>query len=90
MRIKCFLFVFFATVCLPVVAMAQTASYNYARGVNFVAYKTYEWVNIKGAGAPDQALDRDIKQPIDAQLAAKELSRSTDGAQLHVAYQVSR
>jgi hypothetical protein len=89
MKIKFFLFVFFVMLCLPVIAMAQTASYNYARGVNFAQYKTYDWVNIEGAGAPDQALGRDIKRAIDAQLAAKGLTRSTDGAQLYVGYQVS-
>ena len=89
MKIKFFLFAFFATVCLPVIAMAQIASYNYAQGVNFVQYKTYEWVNIEGAGAADPALDRDIKRAIEAQLAAKGLIKSKDGAQLCVTYQVS-
>jgi len=41
-KIKCLLLVFFATMCLPVIAMAQIASYNYAQGVNFAQYKSYE------------------------------------------------
>jgi hypothetical protein len=88
-KIKCLLFVFFATMCLPVIAMAQIASYNYAQGVNFAQYKSYEWVNIEGAGVSDSFLDNDIKRAIDAQLAAKGLTKSNQGAQLYVAYQVS-
>ena len=89
MKIKNFLFVFFATGCLPVIAMAQIASYNYAEGVNFGQYKTYEWVDIGGAGVSDSFLDSEIKQAIDAQLAAKGLTKTNQGAQLCVAYQVS-
>ncbi len=88
MRTRFSLFVFFATVSLPLIAMAQTASYNYAEGVDFTHYETYEWVNIAGAGATDQALDRAIKHAIDSQLAAKGLVKSK-GAQLCVAYQLS-
>ena len=88
MKTRFSLFVFFATVSLPLIAMAQTASYNYAEGVDFTHYETYEWVNIAGAYATNQALDRDIKRTIDAQLAAKGLVKSK-GAQLCVAYQVS-
>lgn len=88
MRSNSFYSVFFATVCLPVLAMAQAATYNYARGVNFSQYRTYEWVSIEGAGANDQGLDTDIKQKVDAQLAAKGFTRSRDGAQLRIAYQV--
>jgi hypothetical protein len=89
MRVKFLLFVFFATVCLPIIAIAQTAIYNYARGVNFAEYKTYKWVDIEGSAATDQALDKHIKQAIDAQLAAKGLTKSQEEAQLYVAYQVS-
>jgi len=89
MKIKFSLIVFFAMACLPAIAMAQIASYNYAEGVNFAQYKTYEWVDIAGAGVSDSFLDSEIKQAIDAQLAAKGLSKSNQGAQLCVAYQVS-
>jgi hypothetical protein len=88
-KIKLFLFTCCITACLPVVATAQSVSYNYAQGVDFSLYKTYEWVDIEGVSAGDQALDAQIKQAIDAQLAAKGLTKSTQGAQLYVAYQVS-
>lgn len=89
MKIRYLVFTFFAAVCWPVMAMAQTTIYNYARGVNFAEYKSYKWVDIDGAAATDQALDKKIKQAIDAQLAAKGLAKSQDEAQLYVAYQVS-
>ena len=89
MRVKFLPFIFVATLYLPAIARAQAASYNYAQGVDFTQYETYEWVNIAGADATDnRALDRDIKRAIDAQLAAKGLTKSKDGAQLCVAYQV--
>jgi hypothetical protein len=88
MKRKFRFFVFFASVCLPVIAMAQNATYNYARGVDFSPYRTYEWVSIEGVAAPDSHLDEAIKRAIEAQLAAKGLTKSKDGAQLYIAYQV--
>ncbi len=89
MRVKLFLFIFFTALCLPATAVAQSASYNFAQGVDFSSYKTYEWVDIRGAGVSDSFLDGEIKQAIDAQLTAKGLTRTNQGAQLYVAYQVS-
>jgi hypothetical protein len=89
MKIRYLGLVFIAALCFPVMAMGQTAIYNYAGGVNFAEYKTYKWVNIEGAAATDQALDQGIKQAIDAQLAAKGLVKSQEGAQLYVGYQIS-
>lgn len=70
--------------------LAQTVTYNYARGTDFTKYKTYKWVTIQGAEQPDQIVDQQIKQSIDAQLAAKGLVK-TDGsnADLDVGYQPS-
>jgi hypothetical protein len=89
MRLKFLLFIFFVAVYSPVIAVAQNASYNYARGVDLSQYKTYQWVDIAGAGVSDSFLDSEIKQAIDAQLTAKGLTKSNQGAQLYVAYQVS-
>jgi len=88
-EIKLFLFACCITACLPAITMAQDAGYNFAHGVNFAPYKTYAWVNIEGAGADDQALDSEIKQAVEAQLATKGLTKSNQEAQLYVAYQVS-
>jgi len=88
-KIKLVLYACFITACLPALAAAQSVSYNYAQGVDFSLYKTYEWVDIAGVTAGDQILANEIKQAIDTQLAAKGLTKSTQGAQLYVAYQVS-
>jgi hypothetical protein len=88
-KIKLRLFVCCIMACLPATVWAQSVSYNYAQGVDFSHYKTYEWVDIEGVSAGDQALDSEIKQAIDAQLAAKGFTKSKQGAQLYVAYQVS-
>ena len=34
------------------VAYSQDVHYNYARGTNFSAYKTYQWVDVPGRGGP--------------------------------------
>jgi len=81
--------VLLAAVCFPRGVSAQTVSYNYAQGVNFVLLKTYKWVNIEGAGTSDPSLDRSIREAIEAQLASKGLQKSADGAQVLILYQAS-
>jgi hypothetical protein len=88
-KIMALVFLFCALACMPVPATGQNAIYNYARGVDFSFYKTYEWVDIEGAAAPDRVLDSKIKQAIDLQLTAKGFTKSTHEAQLYVAYQIS-
>jgi hypothetical protein len=51
-------------------AYGQDVHYNYDRGANFLAYKTYQWVDLPGR-VPDQLIDRDIMRSIDEQLAQK-------------------
>jgi hypothetical protein len=71
-------------------ARAQDVSYNYAQGTDFSKFKTYKWVNIPGAEAPNQLLDQQIKQSIDSQLAAKGFIKTdADIADLYVGYQIS-
>jgi hypothetical protein len=88
-KIMFLFFLFLAIACLPELAMAQNVTYNYAQGVDFAFYKTYQWVDIEGAAAPDRVLDAQIRQAIDAQLAAKGFTKSEQGAQLYLAYQMS-
>src|SRR3984893_1773647 len=72
------------------VTLAQDVSYNYAQGTNFSKFKTYKWVNIPGAEAPNQLLDQQIRQSIDSQLAAKGFIKTeADTADLYVGYQLS-
>jgi hypothetical protein len=71
-------------------ALAQDVTYNYAQGTDFSKFKTYKWVNIPGAEAPNQLLDQQIKQSIDSQLAAKGFIKTdADIADLYVGYQAS-
>ena len=71
-------------------AMAQTVRTNYMPGTNFSKYKTYKWVEIKGASYPNQIMDQEIKQAVDSQLASKGLTKTdSDQANLYVGYQIS-
>lgn len=68
-------------------AFGQNVHYNYDRGANFAAYKTYQWVDLPGGGAVnDQLIDQAIKRAVDEQLAQKGLTRVDKGADLHVGY----
>jgi len=67
-------------------AYGQDVHYNYDRGANFAAYKTYQWVDLPGR-VPDQLIDRDIKRSIDEQLSQKGLTRVEKDADLYVGYQ---
>jgi len=70
--------------------LAQDIRTNSMPGTDFSKYHTYKWVAIEGATYPNQIVDAQIKQAIDAQLAAKGLTK-TDGdtADLYVGYQVA-
>jgi hypothetical protein len=69
-------------------AYAQDVHYNYDRGANFGAYKTYKWVEIPGGSVPDQLVHQDIKRATNEQLRLKGLSEVEDNADLYVGYQV--
>ncbi len=71
-------------------AMAQEVSYNFAQGTDFSKFKTYKWVSIPGAEAPNQLLAQQIRESIDSQLAAKGFIKTdADTADLYVGYQLS-
>lgn len=70
---------------VAVCAFSQEVHYNYDRGANFAAYKTYRWVDLDGA-VPDQLIDSDIKRAIDEQLAEKGLVKVEKDADLYVGY----
>jgi hypothetical protein len=65
-------------------------------GTDFSKYHTYAWVDeVRGVprigGQPDQILDTQVKQAVDAQMAAKGFSKVVDGAKadLVVGYQLA-
>jgi hypothetical protein len=73
-----------ALLFLVACAYGQDVHYNYDRGANFAAYKTYQWVDLPGPGGAvsDQLIDQSIKRAVDEQLAQKSLTRVDKGADL--------
>jgi hypothetical protein len=79
-----------AVVSAGAAAAAQDVGYNAMPGTNFTAFKTYKWVQIEGAAKPDQIVDQQITQALDAALASKGLTKTTDAkADLLVGYEVA-
>lgn len=71
-------------------AISQDVKYNSMPGTDFSKYHTYKWVNIEGGAHPNQIMDAEIKQAVDAQLATKGLTKTTDEkADLLVGYQIA-
>jgi hypothetical protein len=71
-------------------AAAQDVTYNAMPGTDFAKYKTYKWVAIADSIHPDQIVDAQIKQSLDAQLATKGFTKTdADTADMYVGYQVS-
>lgn len=69
---------------------AQDVRSNAMPGVDFSKYHTYKWVQVAGATYPNQIVDAEIKQAVDAQLSAKGLTKATgDKADLYVGYQTA-
>ena len=63
---------------------AQDVRYNFMPRTDFSKYRTYKWVNIRGAH-PDQIMDAEIKQSVDSQLASKGLTKTdSDKADLYI------
>src|SRR5258705_5390689 len=71
-------------------AAAQDIRFNFLPGTDFAKYKTYKWTRVPKVQYPDQILDTQIMQAIDAQLAQKGLTKSSgDEADLIVTYQAA-
>lgn len=69
-------------------AIAQDVRYNFDKKADFSKFKTYKWVEIKGAQKFNELVDQAVKQAIEVQLAKKGLVK-TDGenADVFIAYQ---
>jgi len=71
-------------------AAAQDVRYNFDKAANFSSFKTYKWVEIKGATALADLPNRQVKAAVDAELSRKGLVRSTsDTADLYIGYQAA-
>ena len=69
-------------------ALAQDVRYNFDKAANFGAFKTYKWVALKGATQLSDLADRQVKSAVDAELAAKGLTKSeSETADLYIGYQ---
>jgi hypothetical protein len=77
-------------VLVSAIALAQDVHYNSMPGTDFSKFHTYKWVTIPGAHQLNQIQEAELKQAVDAQLAAKGFSQTTsDKADMYVGYQVS-
>ncbi len=71
-------------------ALGQDVRYNFDKDTDFSKFKTYKWVEIKGATQPDAITDKQIKEAFDTQAATKGLSKvEGDDADLFVGYQAA-
>jgi hypothetical protein len=71
-------------------AGAQDVRYNFDKQANFAAFKTYKWAEIKGADRPNQLVEKQIRDAVDAELATKGLEKTdSDSADLYVADQTA-
>jgi hypothetical protein len=69
---------------------AQDVKSNYMPGTDFSKFHTYKWVDVEGGRHPNQIVDAEIRQSVDAQLASKGLTKATgDTADLLVGYQIA-
>lgn len=69
-------------------AWAQDVRYNFDKETNFSKFKTYKWVVLKDSTQMDAIMDKNIKSAVDAELAAKGLTKvDGDAADLFVGYQ---
>ncbi len=78
------------------VASAQDVRTNYMPGTDFAKFHTYAWVSqVQGVpsvgGHPDQILDAQVKQAIDAQMVSKGFNKVEDSgkADLLLGYQLA-
>ena len=71
-------------------ALAQDVRYDFDKDKDFSKYKTYKWVEIKGAQLPDDLTQKTLTSAIDAELARKGLTKTdSDNADLYVGYQTA-
>lgn len=70
--------------------LAQDVKFNFMPGTDFSKYHTYKWVAIEGGTHPNQIMDAEIQQAVDAQLATKGMTKTTnERADLYVGYQIA-
>ena len=86
---KSFLFTAAALLLIGGNALAQDVRYNFDKDADFSKFKSYKWVDIKDAQKPNDIVDKQIKETVDAQLATKGLTKVDGDADLLIGYQVA-
>ena len=76
-----------AVLLTPALAMAQKTSYDYDKSANFAAFKTYTHKDGTKVGQP--LIDDRIVAAIDAQLAAKGLTKDDANPDVVVVYHIA-
>jgi Domain of unknown function (DUF4136) len=70
--------------------MAQDVRYNFDSQADFSKFKTYKWVEIKGADRANQLVEKQIQDALDVELAKKGLQKTdSDSADLYIGYQTA-
>jgi len=71
-------------------AAAQDVRYNFDKSAPFASFKTYKWVQIKGAQQLNTLAESQVKAAVDAELAKKGLTKSdADTTDLYIGYQAA-
>jgi len=76
-----------AVLLAPALLLAQKTSYDYNKAANFAAFKTYAHKDGTKVGQP--LIDERIVNAIDAELAAKGLTKTESNPDLFVVYHVA-
>jgi hypothetical protein len=84
--------VLFLSTVIPALAMScafgQDVRYNFDKDTNFSTFKTYKWVILKDAPTANDLVTKQLKDAVDAELAAKGLTKvDDDTANLFIGYQ---
>jgi Domain of unknown function (DUF4136) len=70
--------------------VAQDVRYNFAQSEDFSKYKTYKWVDVKGADHANELTEKQIMAAIDTELAKKGLQKTdSDTADLYIDIQTA-
>lgn len=70
--------------------VAQDVRYDFDKDKDFSKFKTYKWVEIKGAQLPDELTQKALTGAMDAELARKGLTKTdSDNADLYIGYQTA-
>ena len=87
---KKFSFLAFVLLVLAATTVAQDVRYNFAQDVDFSKFKTYKWVDAKGADKINELTQKQIVAAIDSELAKKGLQKTdADNADLYIDIQTA-